>query len=251
MNLVLYRKEERDESGCVFIQGERAEYLSRVRNVQIGDIFRVGEIDGVQAEGRVIEALPSGVRLEIVRSYPDQSSAITENEVSIIVAASRPQMMKRIFSTAAAYGVRQVAVIGSKRVEKSYFHSPVLAPEGVRHYLELGMEQGMKTRLPTVRVIPRFGDFLTTEIATESSENEVRLVAEPRAKTFLSLPVGQKKHVLFAVGPEGGWDEAELEAFSELNFEQVSLGGSLLRVETAVTAALAQLELLRILSPHD
>jgi 16S rRNA (uracil1498-N3)-methyltransferase len=45
--------------------------------------------------------------------------------------------------------------------------------------------------------------------------------------------------VALAIGPEGGWTEAEFRAASGSGFEEASLGSLILRTETAVTAALA------------
>ena len=45
--------------------------------------------------------------------------------------------------------------------------------------------------------------------------------------------------VLLAFGPEGGWTEQELAAFREGGWKSASLGNTILRVETAVIAAVA------------
>jgi RsmE family RNA methyltransferase len=50
---------------------------------------------------------------------------------------------------------------------------------------------------------------------------------------------------VLAIGPEGGWIARELETFVARGFSPVSLGAAILRVETAVAAALGQLELLQ------
>ncbi len=50
----------------------------------------------------------------------------------------------------------------------------------------------------------------------------------------------------FAVGPEGGFSEAELRALEGLGFRRVSLGGFVLRTETAVAAVLGAV---RVLEP--
>ena len=42
-----------------------------------------------------------------------------------------------------------------------------------------------------------------------------------------------------AIGPEGGWAEGELAAACAVGFAEASLGGNILRTETAVVAALA------------
>jgi 16S rRNA (uracil1498-N3)-methyltransferase len=42
-----------------------------------------------------------------------------------------------------------------------------------------------------------------------------------------------------AIGPEGGWTDAEFAAARGDQFQEASLGKLILRTETAVTAALA------------
>lgn len=49
------------------------------------------------------------------------------------------------------------------------------------------------------------------------------------------------REVWIAVGPEGGFSDAELEALDRLGFARTTLGPHVLRVDTAALAALAQL----------
>jgi 16S rRNA (uracil1498-N3)-methyltransferase len=45
--------------------------------------------------------------------------------------------------------------------------------------------------------------------------------------------------IMLAVGPEGGWTAAEVALFTRGGWHSASLGPRILRVETAVIAALA------------
>jgi 16S rRNA (uracil1498-N3)-methyltransferase len=45
--------------------------------------------------------------------------------------------------------------------------------------------------------------------------------------------------VALAVGPEGGWADEELQAFTSAGWNSASLGETILRAETAAIAALA------------
>jgi 16S rRNA (uracil1498-N3)-methyltransferase len=47
--------------------------------------------------------------------------------------------------------------------------------------------------------------------------------------------------VVLAIGPEGGWTDAEVEMARAAGFRSASLGHLILRAETAVVAALASL----------
>ncbi len=50
---------------------------------------------------------------------------------------------------------------------------------------------------------------------------------------------GDEQKILLAVGPEGGWSPEELALFSEHDWKPVSLGGTILRAETAAIASVS------------
>ena len=67
-----------------------------------------------------------------------------------------------------------------------------------------------------------------------------RLLLEPGAEARRAAPIGGE--VSIAIGPEGGLDEEEIEAFRLAGFEAMRLGPRVLRTETAAIAALAWLQ---------
>jgi RsmE family RNA methyltransferase len=66
-----------------------------------------------------------------------------------------------------------------------------------------------------------------------------KLVAHPGGAGRLDESVDGA--VTLAIGPEGGWVEAELASLENVGFSPVSLGPRILRVETAVAALLSRL----------
>jgi len=60
-------------------------------------------------------------------------------------------------------------------------------------------------------------------------------------KAKSSEPGAIRAEVSLAVGPEGGWTDAELTAAQAAGFREASLGKLILRTETAVVAALASI----------
>jgi 16S rRNA (uracil1498-N3)-methyltransferase len=49
--------------------------------------------------------------------------------------------------------------------------------------------------------------------------------------------------VLLGVGPEGGWDDAEVETAVRAGFRMFSLGSRILRAETAALVAISLFQL--------
>jgi RsmE family RNA methyltransferase len=70
-------------------------------------------------------------------------------------------------------------------------------------------------------------------------------VAEQRADHFLGKDdISGLKNITIAIGPEGGWNEFELNFMEERGFKQIRLSNTTLRVENAINAILSQIELL-------
>ncbi len=245
MNLLLLEDGEIGPDGRVELTDRRAEHLLGVLRAEPGQTIRVGRIGGPAGSGRVVAAGDGTVELHVELDDEPARPA----PLALVVALPRPQALKRVLQYSAAMGVERIDLIRSWRVEKSYFHTPVLQDETLRRHLVLGAEQGACTRLPEVAVHPRFAAFLETLEARP--RGGLRLLAHPEAPepieavwSAASEP-GRDAGVELALGPEGGWLDREVESFRGAGFQGVTLGPWILRVETALVAAVAQIELLR------
>ena len=92
-------------------------------------------------------------------------------------------------------------------------------------------------------------DSLLTMSATEetkSPDNVVRLMFSERggrsfAESTDSIPE-RPKGMIVLVGPEGGWTDQEIETVREGGWEIVTLGGRILRAETAAIVVIGLLQ---------
>lgn len=239
MNLLLFEPNELID-GELRLQGRRAEHLVNVLQVVPGDLLRVGEVGGRIGTGQVLAVEGESVRLAVELTH----QPVCDLHVELILALPRPIMLQRILKQATVLGVRRFHLIRSRRVEKSFFHSPVLHPEKIRTLLLEGMEQAMDTWLPEVTLHHQFKPFVEDVLPTLEGQG---LIAHPQAEgTLASVPVsgdaGQR--LLLAVGPEGGWSDYELERFLAAGFYGFTMGSRILHVDTAAVALLAQLQLL-------
>jgi RsmE family RNA methyltransferase len=239
MNLLLLDAREAI-GGEASLTGRRAEHLLRVLKVAVNDTVRVGVIGGSLGSGQVVAIEGEMVRLAVKL---DREPAC-DLHIELILALPRPIMLQRILKQATVLGVRRFHLIRSRRVEKSFFHSPVLAPDKIRGLLLEGMEQAMDTWLPEVIIHHQFKPFVEDVLPTLEGQG---LVAHPEVQgTMAGIPVsGQpEQRLLLAVGPEGGWSDYELERFVGAGFYGFTMGSRILHVDTAVVSLLAQLQLL-------
>lgn len=240
MNLLLIETEELMGED-VILTGRRAEHLLRVLKVVRGDTVRLGVVGGRLGRGQVVATDGETVRLTVAL----ERELVCDLHIELILAVPRPIMLKRILKQATVLGVRRFYLIGSRRVEKSFFQSPALAPEKIRALLLEGMEQAMDTWLPEVSIHPHFKPFI--EDILPSLEAQQGLIAHPEADCAVAdAPVAGKlgQALLLAVGPEGGWSDYEFKRFCEAGFIGLNLGSRILHVDTAVVSLLAQIQLL-------
>lgn len=246
MNLIVFEDNELEGDGSLILSGERAKHISHILGAKPGDVLRVGML-GAGVGSAVVAAIDGDqVVLCELRLAPVESPS----PVNLIVAMPRPQTLKKILQISAAMGVHRLMLVRAARVEKSYFSTPVLEPKEIRKHLRLGLEQGISTHIPEVSVHDRFTRFIRAELAENIFENENLLTAHPRAEHSLcelglDSALASQPSVTFAVGPEGGWMEHECSMMKERGFRLFACGPWVLRVETAASVLLGQLELLR------
>ncbi len=240
MNLVLFAENE-CSGDRLMLTGRRAEHIRSVLGLEPGDTLRIGMINGKIGRGKIISR--DGLELELkIRLDQDPPPP---GRVELILALPRPIMLQRILKQGTVFGVRRFHLIRSARVEKSFFHSPVLKPEKIQTLLLEGLEQAMDTRLPEVVIHHRFKPFVEDVVPTLNGQG---IVAHPEIPATLpDVYPGEAKEnsgILLAVGPEGGWNDFELQCFVQQGFAGFSMGRRILHVDTAVVALLAQLQLL-------
>jgi len=158
--------------------------------------------------------------------------------ITIILALPRPKMLRRILQTIAAMGVKNIYLINSSRVEKSFWQTPFLRPESIEEQLILGLEQAKDTILPSVHLRKLFKPFVEDELTGIVGKSRA-IIAHPGAEK--PCPINLDSQVTLAIGPEGGFIPYEVEKLLSVGFDSIHLGPRILRVETAVPALLSRL----------
>ncbi|HZZ84140.1 MAG TPA: 16S rRNA (uracil(1498)-N(3))-methyltransferase [Anaeromyxobacteraceae bacterium] len=239
MNLLLLEEGELDAAGEARLAGRRARHAAEVLRAAPGATVAVGLLGGRMGRGLVLSADPDALALRVtLDAAPPPPSA-----VELLLALPRPKILRKVLQSAASMGVKRIALLGTYRVEKSYFGSPLLAPEAMREELQLGLEQGKDTALPEVRLFRFFKPFVEDQL-DRLFPGSARLVAHPTAAAPLErLPQGGAPRVLLAIGPEGGFTTYEAETLAARGFLPFSLGPRVLRVDAAVPFAVGQVEL--------
>jgi len=233
MNLLLL-KSDNLTGNQARISGRQLQQLVNVQRCAVGDSIRVGEINGAMGRATILELNESQALLEVDLDSP----APPLTPLTLILAMPRPKMLRRSLQTIAAMGVKQIYLINSYRVEKSFWQTPFLKPEAIEEEFLLGLEQARDTSLPELHIRKRFKPFVEDELP-EIIKGRKNLLAHPVTET--RCPIDIQQPATLAIGPEGGFIPYEVESLNTAGFETVHIGPRILRVETAVPALISRL----------
>ncbi len=238
MNLLLVELAELRADGTCALVGRRAEHLRGVLGAVPGSVVRAGIVGGAIGTAEVVGDDGETLVVRVAATAP----APAQLDVEVVLAVPRPKVLTRTIEACAAFGVRRVDLTNAWRVDKSYLRSPRLAPESLAAAARRGAEQGATTHVPELHVHDRLMALLDTRFAIDRH-------ARPSGARCVILHPGAPSLTsgadVIAIGPEGGWIERELDTFVARGFTPASLGPMILRVETALAAALGQLLVLK------
>jgi RsmE family RNA methyltransferase len=234
VNLLIFTDSDRCGDNQVEVRDRRLQHLLQIHRAQAGDNVRVGELGGLMGNG-TIEALDNARALLTIKldQPPPEKLPLT-----LLLALPRPKMLRRILRSVAEFGVNELHLINSYRVEKSYWQTPVLQEGTIREYLLQGLEQSRDTVLPNVHCHQRFKPFVEDSLPAMVTDARA-LLAHPG--NYPPCPKDLDQETIMAIGPEGGFIPYEVEKLQAAGFETVSLGPRILRVENAVTSLLGRL----------
>lgn len=240
MNRILFEKYEITD-GVAEFSGERAAHIVEVLHSEVGDTVKTGELDSKIGTGVVkkIETVESkDGKSYVIRLELSHTGESLQPWADLILAPPRPRVFKRLLPQLAAMGVGDIVLVGAKKVEKAFWGATVLKEENYRPLLVDGLMQSGTTIVPRLELRRNFVRFIREELDSLYPDS-TRIVAHP----YNAEPIGEppQGRLLIAIGPEGGWTDEEVELLKSKGFQCRSLGGRILRTDTATVALLAKL----------
>lgn len=235
MNLILLTQDDLISPAHALVHdARRLAHIREIHGANIGETYKVGLLNGNIGHGTLLKISATELELELDLTQPPPPPL----PLKLVLGLPRPKMLRRIFQTIATLGVKELHLVNSYRVEKSYWQTPFLNADAIHEQLVLGLEQGCDTQLPQVHLHKRFKPFVEDELPGIIA-NTTALVAHPY--TELECPRSVDYALSLAVGPEGGFIAYEIELLEKMGFTAVHLGNRIMRVETAIPYLLGRL----------
>ena len=114
MNIVVLDRSDWQDEEHVCLVDRRADHIRAVLRAAVGDSVRVGELNGHLGQGRICAIDADSVVLRVELSQPPPP----RHRFDVVLSLPRPKVLRRLFRTVAEYGVANLHLIHSARVEK-------------------------------------------------------------------------------------------------------------------------------------
>lgn len=234
------------ESICdnrVIIQGEDVKHILKVLRLKQGTVISINNCVGQEYIGEIISA----DKKEVLVKIKEEVLLNNESPIQVFLFQGLPKSSKMdlIVQKATELGVKEITpVITERVVVKNEIGEYKKLDRWQRIALE-ACKQSKRSLIPTINSPIEFGKLIellkNMDLIVVPYENQEGYGIK---KVIQGLHREIKK-VGIVIGPEGGFEEEEIEKLKELGAHIVTLGPRILRTETAgfVCAALIMYEI--------
>lgn len=210
-------------------------HLVNVLRARTGDALTLFNGDGQDYSAKLTETSRRQSTVEVLNSQANLSEA--PRQVLLQQAIIKGERMDWLIQKSVELGVHTIQLIHTER--------SMVNLKGDRLSKRLAHWQGV-----VISACEQCGRACVPDVleplsldALQLTDSQVGIVLHPAANQSLLQVVDQAEPVVIAIGPEGGFSDAEIALLESAGYQKAKLGNRVLRSETAGIAALSVLNL--------
>ncbi|MBQ7933893.1 MAG: 16S rRNA (uracil(1498)-N(3))-methyltransferase [Lachnospiraceae bacterium] len=232
----IHEKEKR-----VLIEGPDVNHIKNVLRMRVGEEIAVSNgIDGREYRCGILELNEDSVVCEL--RFVKEDGVELPSRIYLFQGLPKADKMELIIQKAVELGVHQVIPVATKRavvkLDDKKAASKVQRWQGIA---EAAAKQSKRGIIPQVASVMSF-----KEAVKQAADMQVRLIPYELAEGMdqtreLIEAVAPGQDIAVFIGPEGGFEESEIQLALEQGIRPVTLGKRILRTETAGLTVLSWL----------
>jgi 16S rRNA (uracil1498-N3)-methyltransferase len=234
------------EGSSAVLAGDAANHLGRVLRAEPGQLYELSDGESVWL-ARTGKVDRDTIHFTLVERLPVHPAPL---RLMLLLAIVKFDRFEWAIEKATELGADEIVPLEAERTEHGLIAAAAKRAARWQRILTESAQQARRVRVPSL------GEAAKPKDAFRAVSTDVRLLLSERAgarpmRTLLEPAALQANvnggsevptNVAVAIGPEGGWTDAEFSAGAAAGFSEVALGANILRTETAVCAALAALQ---------
>jgi 16S rRNA (uracil1498-N3)-methyltransferase len=233
---------EEDQEKEILLRREEREHV-RSRRLRDGDEVVVLDGKGARVAARLVRAGAAIALLPPQHSSSLSSSSSSSplpgeprNRVVVALACAEPARVEWAVEKGTECGAAGFVLLACARSQKSHV-TALSSPARLARLSRIAIEA---TKQCDRTIVPFVEGPKSTEEFLRRVRGETLVVLDPAARAS-EARAGLPHELSIVIGPEGGFEPAELSSFAGRSPVFLSLGLRILRLETAVVAALVRL----------
>lgn len=232
---------ERFEADRAALRGETAHHLARVLRAEPGQLYELSDGERVWL-ARTERVGRDEIDFSLVEPLTTPAESV---RIELLLAIVKFDRFEWALEKATELGVDAITPLSAERSEHGLIAAAGKRAERWKRILLESSQQSRRLRIPLLNPAAKSGDAWRASQASNKLLLSERAGAKPLRDLLEPLALGPRRgapHVGVAVGPEGGWTDAEFASAAACGFAEAALGTNILRTETAVCAALSAVQ---------
>lgn len=233
-----YAPPENFSDAIVALDADETKHLRDVLRLRTSDEIAVFDGAGREFRCRIESIEKRQAIIKVIEEIAPKSPESNLN-LTLAVALLKGEKFDLVIQKACELGVQKIIPLETHRADvklKDSRETEKKLERWRRIALEAAKQSG-RARLMLVESPVKFGTFINAE--TEATKI---LFAERNGTNLDNLKVEADSEMLAVVGAEGGWEDSEIEKAQAADFQIITLGGRILRAETAAIVVSAILQ---------
>lgn len=222
----------------IILDGESARHIAKSLRMRVGDVICVTDGGGEDYGCQIEEITKDEVVLKVC--YKQACESEPSCKVTIYQGVPKSTKLEDIIQKCVELGVTEIVPTLTKRcVSRPDDKS---AGKKNQRYQKIALEAAQQSGRG---IVPKIENMKTLKQALAEDESEVKIVFfEGGGKKLTDIIDKNTKSVSIFIGPEGGFEEAEVEQIESAGGVRATLGKRILRTQTAPVAGLTAIMLL-------
>jgi 16S rRNA (uracil1498-N3)-methyltransferase len=221
----------------VLLNGDEARHIIRVLRLKRDDEIVLFDATGTAYSARIAERTADTVIVRITETFAAGSPDAPR--IVLAQAVLKSQKMDLIVQKSTELGVSRIMPFFSSRCITRWDRDK--AAQKQHHWQQIAISAVKQSGVRRVPVVDQAGSFEEALAGPFEGFLKVLLWEQEKAVGFGSLLAAHRPcaGIVFVVGPEGGFSDAEAELARRHGFIAAGLGATILRAETVPLAVLA------------
>ncbi len=228
------------QNDIVVFSAEESKHMIKVLRHNIHDNINVVDGRGSLFHCSIIDANPHSVRAQINSSQPNWNKR-SYNLTMAVAPTKNNDRFENFVEKACEIGVDTIVPVISQHSQRRVYKR-----ERAEKIALSAMKQSLKASLPVVTDAVDFNDFISKYKDTSAIKLIAHCMDSDKHSIVELLRDNKQDSYIILIGPEGDFNEKELNLALDAGFKPVHLGTSRLRTETAAILAVTSVYLANI-----